>query len=229
MKSFQAFNDRFKAHTGQTFKSKKFVEDALTHDSLGDLGKAFERLEFLGDGCVEMIIAELLVSRTHFSEGQMSQLRSSLTSKGSLARRFRQWKINPWIKLGKALDEKNLPDTVCADFFESLIGALYLDRGFDAMKKAIDTIFKEDIDKALCSDGNFANSKTKLQEWTMQRKLDLPKYQVEQRTGPAHQPLYRVSVEVAQEKFFTVASSIKRAEFKVAECALEHLKQKLDG
>ena len=161
MRSFQAFNDRFKAHTGETFKNETLVKDALTHDSLGDMGKAFERLEFLGDGCVEMVIADLLVSRTHFSEGQMSQLRSSLTSKGSLAKRFRQWQVEPWIRLGKALDDQNLPDTVCADFFESILGALYLDRGFDSLKRAIASIFKEDLSRALSSDGNFANSKTK--------------------------------------------------------------------
>jgi ribonuclease-3 len=225
MDSLQAFNDCFKTHTGQTFKNPKLVVQALTHDSLGDIGKPFERLEFLGDGCVEMVIADLLVSDTDFSEGQMSQLRSSLTSKASLAKRSKSWNIGPWIRVGKALDPEQLPDTVYADFFESLLGALYLDCGFSATKSAVQRIFEQDLRQALASDGNFANSKTQLQEWTMKQKLELPQYTITNRSGPAHQPVYNIDVSVGDQVFSSQGSSIKQAEFQAAQCALDHLTQ----
>lgn len=226
MKELKAFNQRYLEKTTVSFKQLELIDQALTHDSCGDIGKTFERMEFLGDACLEMAIAHLLVTQTDFSEGQMSQLRSQLTSRGSLADITRSWNIEPWIKISKAMDIQQLPNTVYADFFESLLGALFLDRGHQAVHQVVEHVFAERIRSAKASDGNFASPKTKLQNWTMAQKIPLPVYSTLSKKGPAHAPKYTVQVEVAEQRFSIVDGSIKKAEFKVAEIALAELAQK---
>jgi ribonuclease III len=165
MNDLQDFNRLYQQKTSVAFCDLEQARQALTHDSIGTAGEAFERMEFLGDGCLEMVMALLLVTHTDFPEGKMSQLRSRLTSKESLAQRTKAWNIEPWMVVGKAMDMEALPDTIYADTFESLLGALFLDQGFDAVHRAVEAVFLQEILEARDSGLNFASPKTQLQEW----------------------------------------------------------------
>lgn len=223
MNDLQEFNQLYRQKTGVAFCDLDKARQALTHDSMGPEGAAFERMEFLGDGCLEMVMAYLLVSHTNFPEGKMSQLRSRLTSRESLAKRIKTWRIEPWITISKAMDLHDLPDTIYADIFESLLGALYLDQGLGAVQKAVEKLFLEDILKARDSGLNFASPKTQLQEWTMRRQDPLPQYIIVNRQGPAHAPLYDIEVHVGGQRFLATAGSVKQAEFLAAQAAIEQL------
>jgi ribonuclease-3 len=225
MKEIHSFNSLYLEKTSQSFSNTDLAIEALTHDSMGEQGKAFERMEFLGDACLEMCIAQLLVENTSFNEGQMSQLRSRLTSRLNLSSICKSWNIEPWIRIGKAMDIRQLPNTVYADFFESLLGALYLDRGLDAVQGVCRTLFLDAILEAKKGNGNFANPKTQLQNWTMAQKLPLPEYSTISKKGPAHAPIYKVQVHVAERQFKATSSNVKEAEFIVASKALEALVQ----
>ena len=223
MNDLQDFNQLYKQKTDVAFCDVQKARQALTHDSIGPSGAEFERMEFLGDGCLEMVMAYLLVTHTDFPEGKMSQLRSRLTSKESLAQRIRTWNIEPWIVVGKAMDLQNLPDTIYADIFESLLGALFLDQGLGAVQKAVECIFLKDILEARDSGLNFASPKTQLQEWTMSRQDPLPLYRIVNRQGPPHAPIYEIEVAVGGQRFIAKAGSVKQAEFMAAQAALQEL------
>lgn len=221
----QAINQLLQEKMGVTVADPGILQDALTHDSTGEAGRPFERLEFLGDACLEMVVADLLFSRTDLDEGRMSPFRHSLTSKESLADIIRDWGIETFLQLGASMDTKNLPDTVYADVFESLLGAIYRDRGYADLHKAVSKVFIERIDSEK-GNSTFANPKTRLQEWTMARKLPLPKYTILSKKGPSHQPEYLLEVIVDGEGYRATSGSIKAAEFAAAEAALKAIEAK---
>jgi ribonuclease-3 len=223
MKQISSFNQLYLQKTTVSFSNLDLPTQALTHDSMGADGQMFERMEFLGDGCLEMAIAHLLVIHTEFSEGQMSQLRSRLTSRESLSGILKSWHAEPWLRIGKAMDIKHLPNTVYADFFESLLGALFLDQGFEATHKVVEHIFLPKILVAKDSKQDFASPKTQLQNWTMARKLPLPNYKTIEKKGPPHAPIYKVEVLVNEQSFIASSTTVKKAEFLVAEKAIASL------
>lgn len=223
MKEISTFNQLYLEKTTVSFSNLDLPTQALTHDSMGKDGEMFERMEFLGDGCLEMAIAHLLVVHTDFSEGQMSQLRSRLTSKESLSKIMKSWHPEPWLCIGKAMDIQHLPNTVYADFFESLLGALFLDQGFDAIHRVVKHVFLPKILVAKDSNQDFASPKTQLQNWTMARQLPLPDYKTVHKKGPPHAPIYKVEVLVNEQSFSASSTSVKNAEYLVAEKAMASL------
>jgi ribonuclease-3 len=218
----QAINHLLQEKMGVTIQDLRLLEDALTHDSCGDVGRPFERLEFLGDACLEMVVADLLFAGTELSEGKMSPFRHSLTCKESLASILRSWKIEEHIRLGDSMDSTRLPDTIYADVLESLLGAVYRDQGFPALHSAVSRLFKDRIEEEK-GRSTFANPKTRLQEWAMARRLELPKYSIIKRKGPSHLPEYELEVEVDGKGFRATAGSIKVAESEAAKRALGEL------
>lgn len=224
MNDLQKLNSIFKANTGVAFENFSLLQQALTHDSVGEAGLAFERMEFLGDACLEMVIASYLVQCTDFPEGKMSQFRSNLTRKESLAAILKSWKIESFFLVGRGMKINQLPDTVYADYLESLFGALYLDRGFETVKDCITHIFKPIIEEQKNNPNLFSNAKSKLQELAMAQKADLPKYNIKSKSGKDHNPTYTIEVQVLNKSFCAVGPSIKIAEVRAAETALSQLK-----
>lgn len=222
--SVEKFSRLFKEKTGASFKDLSLLKKALTHDSCGDIGKDFERMEFLGDACLELTVAELLFRNSDFSEGRMSQMRSSLTRKESLAEILRSWNAEKHFILGKGMDRDCLADTIYADYLESFFGALFLDQGHEAVRKCIINVFQPLVDEVLQYKDSLNNPKSRLQEYVMARGKNLPKYIVVEKTGSAHQPTYIIHVHVLDGLHFEgKASSIKGAEQAAAKKALESL------
>lgn len=225
MDHLQELNSIFKAKTGVAFENYSLLQQALTHDSMGEAGLAFERMEFLGDACLEMVIAANLVESTTFPEGKMSQFRSNLTRKESLASILKSWNIEAFFQVGRGMKKAKLPDSVYADFLESLFGALYLDQGFETVNSCITHIFKPIIEEQKDNPNLFSNAKSKLQELAMAQKADLPVYQIKSRSGKDHNPIYTIEVEVLEQTFCASGPSIKIAEVRAAESALAQLKK----
>ena len=223
MNKLRNFNQLFKQQTDSEFQSLDLLEQALTHDSVGKEGREFERLEFLGDGCLEMIIAAYLVKNTDFSEGKMSQFRSNLTRKESLSAILRQWKMEEFFTLGRGMKIETLSDSVYADYLESLFGALFLEQGFEATQACILNVFTPIIDAQKNNPGFFSNVKSRLQELAMAQKAKLPVYKIISKSGNDHSPTYVIEVTVLGKSFKAKGSSIKNAELLAAEKALSEL------
>lgn len=176
------------------FKNKKLLDIALTHSSYANEHKEcenYERLEFLGDAVLEVVTSEYFYLYTDYKEGQMTKLRANYVCEKALATYAKEIGIDKEIRLGHG-QAHNLNDTIIADVFEAVVGAIYLDQGFDIVKKYIDTIIIPYIKKEM--DFN-ADYKTKLQELVQTGKKSL-EYEVVKEYGEAHKKVFEVVVKI---------------------------------
>lgn len=176
------------------FKNKKLLSVALTHSSYANEHKGcenYERLEFLGDAVLEVTTSEYFYLHTDYKEGQMTKLRASYVCEKALATYAKEIGIDKEIKLGHG-QMHNLNDTIIADVFEAVVGAIYLDQGFDVVKNYIDTIIVPYIKKNI--DFN-ADYKTKLQELVQTGKKSL-EYEIVNEYGEAHKKVFEVVVKI---------------------------------
>jgi ribonuclease-3 len=169
---------------------------ALTHRSAA--GTNNERLEFLGDAILNLVIAESLYLRfPEASEGDLSRLRARLVSREPLA------EIAAGLNLGEALQLGSgelktggfRRQSILADAFEAVCGAIFLDAGLDAARKLIRTLFAPRI-AALPAPDALKDPKTRLQEYLQSRGLELPRYRVDRVEGEPHAHTFTVSCEV---------------------------------
>ena len=167
---------------------------ALTHSSYANEHNHcnnYERLEFLGDAVLEVVVSEYLYLNTNYKEGQMTKLRASYVCEKALATYSKKIGIDKEIRLGHG-QINNLNDTIIADVFEAVVGAIYLDQGFLIAKKYIEDIIvpyiKEQIDFNV-------DYKTKLQEFVQTGKKSL-EYEVVKEEGEAHKKIFEVVVKI---------------------------------
>lgn len=216
---------------GYVFKNPTFLKRALSHKSYAnemrlDKDEHNERLEFLGDAVLELVISDLLFERfPDEREGLMSKVRASLVNETSLATLARQMNLGDYLYLGKGESqgdgrEKN---SLIADAFEAVIGAVYLDTGFDPIFRIVKTIFEPEIERAKREDIS-RDYKTKLQEEIQNRFKTAPEYRVTSESGPDHDKTFEVELFV-QNEFWSKGhgKSKKQAEQSAAEKALEKL------
>ncbi len=175
-------------------RNKELLKTALTHSSFTNEHKDahnYERLEFLGDAVLEVVISEYFYLNTTFKEGQMTKLRSNYVCEKALATYSKEIGIDEYIRLGHG-QIHNLNDTIIADVFEAVVGAIYLDQGFDVVKKYIETIIVPYIEREI--DFN-ADYKTKLQEFVQTDKKSL-EYEIVSESGKAHEKVFEVVVKI---------------------------------
>jgi ribonuclease III len=188
---------------GHRFKDAGLVEMALTHSSYlhehPDLGvHDFERLEFLGDAVVDLVIGEELYRRfPEATEGELTSLRASLVSSPALAEIGRGLGLTELARLGRGEDETGGRGRMglAASLYEALIGAIYLDAGFDRARIVVLDTMGDLIDAKATEQTKSA--KTQLQEWAQSHKQTLPTYRVLEATGPEHRRDFVVEVDVA--------------------------------
>lgn len=175
-------------------KNKKLLSIAFTHSSFANEHKGcenYERLEFLGDAVLEVVSSEYFYLHTDYKEGEMTKLRANYVCEKALATYAREIGIDKEIKLGHG-QVHNLNDTIIADVFEAVVGAIYLDQGFDVVKDYIDKIIIPYINKEM--DFN-ADYKTKLQELVQTDRKSL-EYEVVNEYGEAHRRVFEVVVKI---------------------------------
>jgi ribonuclease-3 len=215
--------DRFGRSIGHVFGDPDLLVRALTHRSF--CAAHNERLEFLGDSVVNCAVAlELYRKFPTLTEGELSRLRASLVSQPSLAAIARAHDIGAHLKLGEGESRSGGAQrpSILADTLEALIGAAFLDGGFDAARGVVRTLFGdalENIDPATSG----KDAKTLLQEYLQGRRLPLPRYLVRAVSGEAHEQRFHVECEIPQLDIRTAGegSSRRSAEQEAARAAYE--------
>src|SRR5512134_4205971 len=171
---------------GYTFRRPALLQQALTHRSHG--AQHNERLEFVGDAVLNCVVAATLYERfPDIPEGELSRVRASLVNRDMLADVARRIGLGEAIRLGEGEQRSGGPDrpSILADALEAVIGAVFLDGGFDAARDTVDRVFDEvlrDVDPAALG----KDPKTRLQEWLQGRRLPVPEYAITGVSGEAH-------------------------------------------
>lgn len=209
---------------GYVFKDQSLLELALTHSSFSNENKRsktdnYERLEFLGDAVLELSVSEHLYEHNRkMQEGQMTKLRASLVCEPTLAYCAREaFGLGQYILLGKGEEQTGGRgrDSIVSDVFEAIIGAIYLDGGFEPARKFVNTFVLTDMENKI----EFTDSKTILQERVQEKGKTLA-YELVEENGPAHDREYVVralidGVELATGKGRTKKSAEQMAAVKI--------------
>ena len=208
------------------FSDIELLTKALTHRSVSKHNN--ERLEFLGDSVLGSIISEELYFRhSNIDEGQLSRLRSHLVRGNTLANLAKKLNISENLKLGQGELKSGgfRRESILADTFEAILGAIFLDSDYLTVKKVVLNLFS-DLLNEVKSEESLKDFKTQLQEMLQKKGYDLPKYELLQTKGKDHNAVFYVSchVEALKIKVEKNAKSIKRAEQACAKSILEEIK-----
>lgn len=207
------------------FSDLTYLELALTHRSRG--ADNYERLEFLGDSILGFVIANWLYHQfPEQSEGKLSRMRSSLVRKETLAKVAREIGLGEFLILGEGELKSGgfRRDSILADTVESVIGAIYLDQGFDAAKEFILSRFAE-LMASTTPASTYKDAKSRLQEAMQKRSMSLPSYTIVATSGQQHQQKFTVSCKLNELPIEATATAGSRrsAEQKSAALALKLL------
>jgi ribonuclease-3 len=217
---------------GYLFKSAPLLEQALTHKSYANevrdkRGLDNERLEFLGDAVLSLVISEYLAE--HFvdlSEGELSKRKARLVSEASLAKIAERLQLGKLLRLGRGeeLTQGREKPSILADACEALIAAIYLDGGLEPARAFIIASFAQELGEQHEADGAALaqDFKTSLQERCQKQWELLPDYVVVREAGPDHQKLFEVEVSVRKKVVgIGMGRTKKEAEQMAAKQALE--------
>lgn len=216
---------------GYSFSDENLLKQAFVHSS-ADMGESYERLEFLGDAVLELAVSELIfLKKPEFTEGELTKTRAALVNEGMLFAVAKELDIGSCIVFGKG--EQNTggaeKPSILADVIEAMIGAVYIDGGFDSAKAVVQKLMKAGVDTVL-SGGGLKDYKTKLQEHYHKQGINDIKYTVYKEEGPPHDRVFFVKLyvggeEIAQGK----GSSKKNAEQRAAKQALLNILSKKEN
>jgi len=218
--------DKLCALTGYQFRQKNLLEQALTHRSYSrQLNN--ERLEFLGDSILNLIISNHIYERfSAADEGDLSRIRASLVKEETLALVARQINLGDFIHLGGGELKSGgfRRASILSDALEALIGAIYLDSDYAQTEAAVLHLYQEQLQN-VDADANLRDPKTRLQEHLQANKNSLPSYQVEQITGKSHDQVFTVSCKLTDLDMQSngKGSSRKKAEQQAAQKILDKL------
>ncbi|WP_295886405.1 ribonuclease III [uncultured Thiohalocapsa sp.] len=204
---------------------------ALTHRSAGRANN--ERLEFLGDAALGLVMAEALWARLpQADEGALSRRRAALVNKDSLASLARELRLGDYLHLGpgELRTGGHARDSILADALEAVIGAVYVDRGFAQVRDMLLRLFAGRLDRVAGEDA-VKDPKTRLQEWLQARRRPVPEYSVDEICGAPHAQDFAVTCRLADtaEAMQGHGSSRRRAEQQAAERMLARLQGDADG
>ncbi len=203
------------------FKNIDLLAQSLTHKSYDRL-KNNEKIEFLGDRVLGLVIAKkLLEIYPDEKEGILDKKFSSLVNKKTCLTIAKKIDLEKYILV---LNPKNksikLEDKVISDCCEALIGAIYLDKGFNIAEKVILDLWHKQIKNSIITQ---IDSKTKLQEFSLKTYKKLPTYKTISNTGPRHKPIFKVGVKLPNTKYYIASGSSKKdAEQNAAVLCLEN-------
>jgi len=218
--------DKLCALTGYQFRQKNLLEQALTHRSYSrQLNN--ERLEFLGDSILNLIISNHIYERfSAADEGDLSRIRASLVKEETLALVARQINLGDFIHLGGGELKSGgfRRASILSDALEALIGAIYLDSDYAQTEAAVLHLYQEQLQN-VDADANLRDPKTRLQEHLQANKNSLPSYQVEQISGKSHDQVFTVSCKLTDLDMQSngKGSSRKKAEQQAAQKILDKL------
>ncbi len=218
--------DKLTAFTGYQFRQSELLEQALTHRS-HSRSVNNERLEFLGDSVLNLIISNFIYRRFESaSEGRLSRIRASLVKQETLAEVARKINLGDHIYLGGGELKSGgfRRDSILSDALEAVIAAIYLDSDYTQAETTVLQLF-DDLLQAVDGDSSLKDPKTQLQEFLQGRQKSLPRYEVVQTDGKSHDQVFTVSCELVDLdlKSKGKGSSRKKAEQQAAHQLLTKL------
>ncbi len=208
-------------------KNIELYSTAFTHKSFGNEKNVTnnERLEFLGDAVLELLVTEFLYKTfPNLQEGIMTALRSTAVRKESLANLAKKTKLGSFIKLSKGERHGHKKDYILANTVEALLGALYLDRGMRETKKFLEVYLFPEIIIAE-NKKSYIGPKSRFQEWAQAEKLITPHYELVSSAGPDHAKTFVMAVYLDETKIAEGSGNSKQeAEQTAAKNALSFFK-----
>ena len=190
------------------FKRNELLEKALTHKSYDNL-RNNEKLEFLGDRVLGLVISEKLLEKyPEEKEGIIDKKFANLVNKRTCVQIAKKINLKKFINFGsshKKLDRST--DKIISDCLEAIVGAMYLDSGLKSVEKFILSFWKDFLLKSTIT---HIDSKTKLQEFSLKNYKELPKYNFFKKTGPQHSPLFKTEVQIPNSKKIIGTGSTKK-------------------
>tara|TARA_B100001057_G_scaffold294523_1_gene294621 strand:- start:1693 stop:2358 length:666 start_codon:yes stop_codon:yes gene_type:complete len=190
------------------FKNKELLIKSLTHKSF-DKEDNNEKLEFLGDRVLGMIIAKKLLEIYPLEkEGTLDKKFASLVNKKTCLEISKKLELQKYILTFNIKNKKSfIEDKVLADSCEALIGATYIDKGFQIVEKFILNLWSDHIKNSIITQ---IDAKTKLQEFSLKKFKKLPIYKLISNTGPRHRPIFKVAVKLVDTKFYSAVGKSKK-------------------
>ena len=206
-----------------SFKNTVLLERALTHKSF-DNANNNEKLEFLGDRVLGLVISQKLLEKfPHEKEGIIDKKFANLVNKKTCSLIARNLNLKKFLFLGSS--HKNLErsaEKIISDCLEAIVGSIYLDGGLKSAQKFILKFWEIYLDKSIIT---LVDSKTQLQEYSLKKFKELPKYIFHKKTGPQHKPLFKTEVNIPNSKKISgTGSSKKKAQQNAASKLLRILK-----
>ena len=223
--SMEALQERI----GYRFHDKALLERALIHSSYANESRqkieCNERMEFLGDAVLSIIVADHIFHKFHLAEGDLTRIRASLVCEKSLFEFAQKIQLGQELLLGHGEEQTGGRErpSVVSDAFEALIAGIYLDGGLEAAQRFVLPFVEEDLTHEAAP---FVDYKTRLQEIVQQNPEERLSYVVEQESGPDHDKQFSVEVSLNGAIIGKgIGSSKKKAEQDAARCAIENLFQ----
>ncbi len=192
----------FEKTLGYKFRNRDLLVRALTHASaLAERGNhdpaaTYQRLEFLGDRVLGLVVSDMLITAyPHATEGELARRLARLVSGETCADVAMEMGLDAFVRLGGSLARKRSGKAtgVLADVCESVIGALYRDGGLEAARPVIERYWR---DRMIAMSGPLRDAKTELQEWAHRSGLATPQYRELSRSGPDHAPVFEIEVVI---------------------------------
>lgn len=211
------------------FADRELLATALRHRSFvheqpGSL-EDNERLEFLGDAVLNLIVSHILMERfARMPEGDLSRMRSGLVNENRLAAAAKSIRLGSHLQLGKGerRTQGERKNSILADAFEALVAAVYLDGGFEAAFELVRRQFAPFFD-AIAEQEPLYDYKSMLQEYVQSRHMDMPAYEIIGQSGPDHDKTFRVALTVGGFTTCATGKNKKSAEQAAAQKAYERL------
>tara|TARA_B000000609_G_scaffold125095_1_gene99035 strand:- start:110 stop:778 length:669 start_codon:yes stop_codon:yes gene_type:complete len=217
--------NQFEKKIGYNFNNINLLIQSLTHKSFDPI-KNNEKLEFLGDRVLGLIISKnLLKTFPNDNEGDLDKKLASLVNRKQCVKIANKLNLSEFILIRNSKNKKQeIENKILSDSIESIIGAIYLDQGFEKVEKFILDHWREDIIKRTITE---RDAKTKLQELSLKVDKSLPIYKLIENKGPRHKPIIKVSVKIKNSKVVVaIGNSKKEAEQNAAKKLLDVVKSK---
>ncbi len=225
MKDFSKFEKKI----GITFKNQELLKQSFVHRSYINENSSFalshnERLEFLGDAVLELVVTEYLYQNFPNPEGELTNWRASLVNGQMLAKVAKRSGMEEYLYLSKGESKDTngkARNYILANAFEALIGSIYLDQGYQVAKKFISELVIPELPDIL-SNKLYQDPKSKFQEMAQDKLGITPTYQVLKESGPDHEKKFQVGVYLGDELIATSSGTSKQeAQVKAAERAIK--------
>jgi ribonuclease-3 len=206
------------------FRDLTLLENALTHSSVKSADRpSYERLEFLGDSVVGLVVANYLYDlKPDFDEGELTKVKSDVVSTDGLADAAKACGLDQFLAVGRGIQMRDgPPKSLIADVFEAVVGAIYLDRGYEAVRLYVLDHLRPFIAEAL-SERSARNFKSVLQQVAQREFRETPRYEVVRRSGPDHSRTYEVLAVLGHRRYKSARGATKKeAEQAAAKRALQ--------